>query len=99
MSKALKKYIPCVRRWVDERRCLLIGSVMLAAAIGIIGLASKGTGQERVGHRPAPHDARHEGEEKVIAENRAAYAQGVEVRNLAEEYRMQPGDLAPQRPS
>jgi uncharacterized protein (TIGR02246 family) len=52
---------------------------MLASAIGIIALAGRGTGQERLGHHPVVHDARHETEEKAINDNRAAYTRAFEA--------------------
>jgi uncharacterized protein (TIGR02246 family) len=55
-----------------------MASLMLAAGILITALAARGTGQERVGHHPAPHDANHEADEKAINDNRAAYARAFE---------------------
>ena len=75
----MKNCICYARCGAHRARKLLVASLLLTAGVLITALAARGIGQERVGHHPAPHDARHEAEEKAISDNRAAYAGAFEV--------------------
>jgi uncharacterized protein (TIGR02246 family) len=58
---------------------LIIGLLVVAVATAVGSMAGSGAGQERLGHHPVAHDARHDAEERAISDNRAAYARAFEA--------------------